>query len=68
MEGTCGRPPGGDVPVAMVPVVMEEEWWRKRSLDGTEMENPERTKSEGKKDYRRHCVKNINKMLSVYSL
>lgn len=39
---TCGQPRVGDVPVAMVPVVVEEERWRKKSLDGKEMENPER--------------------------
>lgn len=55
----CGRPRGGDVPVAMEPVVMEEEWRRKRGLDGIEMENPERTMSEGKKGYRRHYVLKI---------
>lgn len=32
----------GDVPVAMAPVVVEEGRWRKKSLDGKEMENPER--------------------------
>ncbi len=47
--------------MVMEPVVMEEEWWTKMSLDGIEMENPERTMSESKEDYRRHkCVKNIN--------
>lgn len=38
----CEQPRVGDVPVAMVPVVVEEERWRKKSLDGKEMENPER--------------------------
>ncbi len=58
-EGTSGQPRGGDVPVVMEPVVMEEEWWRKTSLDGIEMENPERTISESKEDYRRHYVLKI---------
>ncbi len=49
--------------MVMEPVVMEEEWWRKRSLDGIEMENPERTMSESKEDYRRHYVL---KILIVY--
>lgn len=32
----------GDVPAVMEPVVVEEEMWRKKSLDGKETENPER--------------------------
>lgn len=32
----------GDAPVVMVPAVVEEESWKKKSLDGIEMEIPER--------------------------